>query len=117
MNPAKLRAQCLSHPEGSTLILRCKGERLVGHAFATKWACGVGVFRALLYPVTSYLIVHNRYGWITQPVVDVGERRKYIVTSLLQALKDTDWCAGITMMAVVSSQPATCHVLCKMLCT
>ena len=55
--------------------------------------------------------------WITQLVVDVGERRKYIATSLLQALKDTDWFAGITIMGVVSSQPATCHVLCKMFCT
>ena len=56
-------------------------------------------------------------GWITQLAVDVGERRKYIATSLLRALKDTDWFAGITMMDVVSSQPATCHVLCKMFCT
>ncbi|TBU38820.1 hypothetical protein BD309DRAFT_873564 [Dichomitus squalens] len=97
MNATKLRAQCLSNPEDSVLVLRYKEEQLVGHAFATKWACGTDIV-----------------GWITQLVVVVNERRKYIATSLLQALKDTDWFAGIAMMGVVSSQPATCHALCKM---
>jgi len=69
---------------------------LVGHAFATAWDYEKG-----------------RVGWVTQLVVDVRLRNRYIATSLLQMLKRSSSFDGIMAIGLVSSHPAACHALAK----
>ncbi|THH15290.1 hypothetical protein EW146_g5154 [Bondarzewia mesenterica] len=67
---------------------------LVGHAFATAWDYDGG-----------------RVGWVTQLVVSVTARKRYIATSLLQMLKLRPIFRGITAIGLVSSHPSACHAL------
>lgn len=100
-SPARLRQQLLSSPENTVLVVCYQlesggGLALVGHAFATSWDYDGG-----------------RAGWITQLVVSVAVRKRYIATSLLQMLKVHSPFRDITAIGLVSSHPAACHALAK----
>ncbi|GBE86066.1 predicted protein [Sparassis crispa] len=93
---SRLKAQCLSDPERSILVTLTKGDKLIGHAFATSWDCGEDVV-----------------GWVTQLVVERSFRRQYIATTLLLRLKRDAWSAKLTIIGLASSQPASCSALAK----
>ncbi|KAF8161879.1 hypothetical protein BJ912DRAFT_1007016 [Pholiota molesta] len=108
MSGKRLRQQCVASPR-NTVLATCfrhsadmyhGGDwtkmELVGHAFATVWDYDNG-----------------RVGWVTQLVVDLTERKKYIATQLLQMLKDVPFFRGINAIGLVSSHPAACHAICK----
>ncbi|KAI0685879.1 hypothetical protein C8T65DRAFT_773272 [Cerioporus squamosus] len=97
MSVKRLRSQCLSDPNNTILVIARIQDEIVGHAFATKWQYG-----------------KDYVGWVTQLVVDVNQRKRYIATELLQTLKYHTWYEGVTMMGLVSSHPAACHALCKL---
>ncbi|KAI0691088.1 hypothetical protein C8T65DRAFT_670824 [Cerioporus squamosus] len=97
MSAKRLRSQCLSDPNNTILVIARIQDEIVGHAFATKWQYG-----------------KDYVGWVTQLVVDVNQRKRYIATELLQTLKYHTWYEGVTMMGLVSSHPAACHALCKL---
>ena len=66
-------------------------------------------------PLLTYLL--GKVGWITQLVVCINQRQRYIATSLLQMLKNSPPFAGITVIGLVSSHPAACDALSKYTCT
>ncbi|KAG1789109.1 hypothetical protein EV424DRAFT_1624709 [Suillus variegatus] len=96
MTGARLRSQCLSHPESSVLLtcyiqvdpLESERPQLYGHAFAT-------------------------VGWVTQLVVDAAVRQRYIATHLLQTLKCHALFSCVNIVGLVSSHPAACNALTK----
>ncbi|KAG1868786.1 hypothetical protein C8R48DRAFT_771555 [Suillus tomentosus] len=101
MTSAKLRAQCLSHPENTVLVtcyLQVEHDhpQLYGHAFATVWDHG-----------------ENKVGWVTQLVVHKAVRRRYIATQLLQALKFHALFSDVNIVGLASSHPASCNALAK----
>ncbi|THH04297.1 hypothetical protein EW146_g10212 [Bondarzewia mesenterica] len=53
----------------------------------------------------------RRVDWVTQLVVSVTARKRYIATSLLQMLKLHPIFHGITAIGLVSSHPSACHAL------
>ncbi|KIK47488.1 hypothetical protein CY34DRAFT_8883 [Suillus luteus UH-Slu-Lm8-n1] len=102
MTSARLRAQCISHPE-NTVLVTChlqvdplESPQLYGHAFATVWKYG-----------------ENKVGWVTQLVVDRRVRRRYIATQLLQALKFHTLFSHVNIIGLASSHPAACNALMK----
>jgi len=95
-NSSRLRAQCLSNPSQTVLVTCFKQNQLVGHAFATVWNTSIGTV-----------------GWVTQLVVDMGVRRRWIATHLLQMLKNDELFANVTAMGLASSHPASCTALAK----
>jgi hypothetical protein len=52
-------------------------------------------------------------GWVTQLVVDMGVRKRWIATQLLQTLKTEPLFANIVAIGLVSSHPAACTALAK----
>ncbi|KAI0089838.1 hypothetical protein BDY19DRAFT_889007 [Irpex rosettiformis] len=97
MNAARLRKQCLSDPENTILSMRFINGELVGHAFATQWKYGEHVVC-----------------WVTQLVVDINMRQRYIATSLLQHISMHAWFISATIIGLVSSHPAACHAVAKL---
>ncbi|KAF9220823.1 hypothetical protein BS17DRAFT_738892 [Gyrodon lividus] len=101
MSAARLRQQLLSSPE-TTFLAVCyqstenRQLELVGHAFATAWDYD-----------------GRRVGWVTQLVVSLPVRKRYIATSLLQALKFREPFRDIMAIGLVSSHPSACHALAK----
>ncbi|KAG6377942.1 hypothetical protein JVT61DRAFT_14735 [Boletus reticuloceps] len=100
---AFLRQQLLTALKDTVLIVCYQPDardatqlELVGHAFATAWDFEFG-----------------RIGWVTQLVVNVDFRNRYIATSLLQMLKQSSPFLGIMAIGLVSSHPAACHALAK----
>lgn len=65
------------------------------------------------YHCDSIQYVLGTVGWVTQLVVSVRQRKRYIATSLLQSLKDSPIFKGITAIGLVSSHPAACGALGK----
>jgi hypothetical protein len=125
MSGRKLREQCVSNPQNTVLIVcyeripyanDTNDLELVGHAFATVWDYPGGT-QSSISIVNSYVILPYAYsgqvGWVTQLVVKVGVRKRYIATSLLQMLKPVPLFHNITALGMVSSHPAACHALCK----
>ncbi|KAG1732317.1 hypothetical protein EDB19DRAFT_1912157 [Suillus lakei] len=104
MTSARLRAQCLSHPENTVLVtchlqvdpLESERPKLCGHAFASMWDYG-----------------ENKIGWVTQLVVDEAVRQRYVATQLLQTLKVHAPFSRINIVGLVSSHPAACNALAK----
>ncbi|KAG2034199.1 hypothetical protein BDR03DRAFT_965754 [Suillus americanus] len=104
MTGARLRAQCLSHPENTVLVtchlqvdpLESERPKLCGHAFASMWDYG-----------------ENRVGWVTQLVVEEAVRQRYVATQLLQTLKVHASFSRINIIGLVSSHPAACNALAK----
>lgn len=96
MSPRKLRAEVFADPENSVLVTCTLGDQLIGHAFATSWQCGEDVV-----------------GWVTQLVVEKTHRRRYIATTLLQALKAHEWSSRLTVFGLASSHPAAVNALVK----
>ncbi|KAG1731980.1 uncharacterized protein EDB91DRAFT_1152670 [Suillus paluster] len=96
MTGSKLRSQCVSIPDHTVLVTCFQHEKLVGHAFASVWSFEGGVV-----------------GWITQLVVDMSVRKRYIATQLLQTLKVHPLFQGVTAVGLVSSHPAACSALAK----
>lgn len=104
MTSARLRAECLSHPENTVLVtchlqvdpLESEHPKLCGHAFASMWDYG-----------------ENKIGWVTQLVVDEAVRQRYIATQLLQTLKVHAPFSRISIIGLVSSHPAACNALAK----
>ncbi|KAI0652166.1 hypothetical protein C8Q79DRAFT_922698 [Trametes meyenii] len=103
LKPARLRKECLAFPENSLLIMctvqdQLEEPQLIRHAFVTKWP------------------YQNGYvGWITQLVIDIKQRRRFVATSMLQQLRLHSWLTHVTMMGMVSSHPAACNTLCKLI--
>jgi len=97
MNAAKLRKECLGNPEHTVLITSYLQDKLIGHAFATKWQYGEDVV-----------------GWVTQLVVDSSLRKRYVATNLLQNVKHHPWFDSVTIVGVASSHPAACHAVAKL---
>ncbi|PPQ90489.1 hypothetical protein CVT25_014772 [Psilocybe cyanescens] len=103
MSGPRLRQQSVSTPE-STVLVVCyqhnpdEVDQLepVGHVFATAWDYEGG-----------------RVGWVTQLVVSLTMRKRYIATSLLQMLKSHPLFHGISAIGLASSHPAGCHALTK----
>ncbi|KAF8548633.1 hypothetical protein OG21DRAFT_1479135 [Imleria badia] len=93
---AFLRQQLLTALKDTVLVVCYNRDELVGHAFATAWDYESG-----------------RVGWVTQLVVNVHLRNRYIATSLLQMLKQSSPFVGTTAVGLVSSHPAACHALAK----
>ncbi|KIL54469.1 hypothetical protein M378DRAFT_18856 [Amanita muscaria Koide BX008] len=89
LNGAPLRAQCLSNPAQTVL--------LIGHVFATVW------------DVTEV----GSVGWITQLVVRKEDRKHWVATHLLQTLKSNHRFSEIAALGLVSSHPAACTALAK----
>lgn len=52
-------------------------------------------------------------GWVTQLVVDVAVRKRYIATHLLQTLKSHPLFYNVTAIGLVSSHPAAVAALTK----
>ena len=52
-------------------------------------------------------------GWVTQLVVDMEVRKRWIATQLLQTFKNDKLFANVTAMGLVSSDPAACTALAK----
>ncbi|KAG1792604.1 uncharacterized protein HD556DRAFT_1239177 [Suillus plorans] len=104
MTGARLRAQCLSHPENTVLVTchlqvdpsESECPKLCGHAFASMWNYG-----------------ENKIGWVTQLVVDEAVRQRYVATQLLQTLKVHAPFSRINIVGLVSSHPAACNALAK----
>ncbi|KAG2747358.1 hypothetical protein P692DRAFT_20935657 [Suillus brevipes Sb2] len=104
MTGARLRTQCLSHPENTVLVtchlqvdpLENERPKLCGHAFASMWDYG-----------------ENKIGWVTQLVVDEAVRQRYVATQLLQTLKVHAPFSRINIVGLVSSHPAACNALAK----
>lgn len=63
--------------------------------------------------LTNIKIIEGTVGWVTQLVVDVGVRRRWIATHLLQTLKTHELFANITAIGLASSHPASCTALAK----
>lgn len=66
--------------------------------------------------LTSHLTnikIEGTVGWITQLVVDMGVRRRWIATHLLQTLKTDELFANVIAMGLASSHPASCTALAK----
>ncbi|KAH9925449.1 uncharacterized protein BXZ73DRAFT_103324 [Epithele typhae] len=108
LKPNVLRVKCLGDPS-STIVVRAfaNGSELVGHAFATKW----------LYTGNEapYNDGRSCVGWVTQLVVAKHLRRQWIATSLLSFLKNTSWFKDVVMMGLMSSHPAACNALSKLI--
>ncbi|KAF9532691.1 hypothetical protein CPB83DRAFT_807156 [Crepidotus variabilis] len=58
----------------------------------------------------------GKAGWVTQLVVDLGMRRKYIATQLIQMFKSHPLFDGVTAVGLVSTHPAACDALSKYVC-
>lgn len=123
MSARRLREQCVAVPN-STILVVCYGSKktgqglddveLVGHAFASVWDFNGGNCHFILSITTIVNIYYLcRVGWITQLVVSLAKRKRYIATSLLQMLKKSTLFHGITAIGLVSSHPSACHVLFK----
>ncbi|KAJ7749251.1 hypothetical protein B0H14DRAFT_2405966 [Mycena olivaceomarginata] len=67
MTPAKLRSECFTDPDATSLALCRIGNDIVGYAFATVWEYEVG----------------KNVCWVTQLVVSSQYRRQNIATLLL----------------------------------
>lgn len=119
MTSAKLRAQCLSHPENTVLVtcyLQVEHEhpQLYGHAFATVWDYGEN--KGNSGPTISCKISLSdsiQVGWVTQLVVHKAVCRCYIATQLLQALKFHVLFSDVNIVGLASSHPASCNALAK----
>ncbi|KAI0772381.1 hypothetical protein BD413DRAFT_474132 [Trametes elegans] len=103
MSATKLRKECLGNSEASLVVLcylqdELGKNELIGHAFVTKWPYQQGYV-----------------GWVTQLVVNIKQRRRFIATSMLQQLRRQTWFNDVTAMGIVSSHPAACNALCKLL--
>ncbi|KAG1777586.1 hypothetical protein EV702DRAFT_1197205 [Suillus placidus] len=102
MTGARLREQCLSHPEHTVLVTyylqvnTLEGLQLKGHAFAMVWDYG-----------------QTKVGWVTQLVVDEQVHQRYIATQLLQAFKFHTLFFGVNIVGLVLSHPAACNALAK----
>ncbi|KAI0682753.1 hypothetical protein BC835DRAFT_1424040 [Cytidiella melzeri] len=97
MTAAKLRRQCLSDPENTVLSMRFINSELVSHAFATRWY------------YQEHVIC-----WVTQLVVDVNMRQRYITTSILRHITDHAWFLPASIISLVSSHPAACRAVAKL---
>ncbi|EPQ52659.1 hypothetical protein GLOTRDRAFT_46421 [Gloeophyllum trabeum ATCC 11539] len=96
MTTHKLASECFGE-SSRTVISTCKiDDALVGHAIAVVWDYDGG-----------------RTGWIAQLVVHESFRRRWIATSLLQALKEHPLFKTINVIGLVSSHPASCNALVK----
>lgn len=61
MTPARLRKECLSDPENTVLSMRFVDDKLVGHAFATRWTHENRRFPRKLSPIKLALIRKLEY--------------------------------------------------------
>ena len=113
MTPAKLRGQCIGIPEKTVLSICMKDGVVVGHAFATVWQYEGG--QLTNFPTHPHWLrsCTGVVGWITQLVVDVTVRKRYVATKLLQCFKDHVLFEDVTAIGLVSSHPAACHALAK----
>ncbi|KAF8066497.1 hypothetical protein FPV67DRAFT_1495049 [Lyophyllum atratum] len=109
MTGGRLRQQCVGAPEKTVLVVcyqrnfrsdNMAQAELVGHAFATAWDF-------------QYDSRSGRVAWVTQLVVRLDARKRYIATSMLQMLKAHRTFRDITALGLVSSHPAACHALSK----
>jgi hypothetical protein len=118
MSVGRLREELLSSVENTVLVVCYQleatgGLELVGHAFATAWDYEGGMPSSHLGRFLSLTHVLGRVGWVTQLVVSLLVRKRYIATSLLQMLKSTPTFRDITAIGLVSSHPSACHALAK----
>jgi hypothetical protein len=127
MSGPKLRKQCVVTPKRTVLVTcyqvpnaahQCHRAKLVGHAFATVWDYDGGnsflIYRQIILLTITFLL--GTVGWVTQLVVSLYQRQRYVATSLLQLLKESPIFQGITAVGLVSSHPAACHALAKYIC-
>lgn len=61
----------------------------------------------------DYHQIEGKVGWVTQLVVDIEVRRRWIATHLVQTLKKDKLFANVTAMGLASSHPASCSALAK----
>ncbi|KAI0751722.1 hypothetical protein C8Q80DRAFT_1099176 [Daedaleopsis nitida] len=96
MTAKKLRQQCLDNPYKTILAMAWENNKLVGHAFATKWK------------------YEDRYvGWVMQLVVDNNSHLQGIASMLLRHFSKTQWGMDVKFMGLVSSHPGACNTLCN----
>lgn len=113
MAGSKLRTQCVSIPDQTVLVTCFHHQQLVGHAFASVWSFDGGTSKHILLWSSIAYIVAGVVGWITQLVVDMSVRKRYIATQLLQTLKAHPLFQSVTTVGLVSSHPAVCNALAK----
>ena len=115
MTGSRLRAQCVSSPSQTVLVTCFKQNQLVGHAFASVWNTSIGKQRGsfFCYLNSTDIKIEGTVGWVSQLVVDMEVRRRYIATQLLQTLKTDELFANVTAMGLASSHPASCSALAK----
>ncbi|KAG2142816.1 uncharacterized protein EDB93DRAFT_1088480 [Suillus bovinus] len=110
MTAAKLRTQCLSHPENTLLVTY----------YIQVDPLDIKVAFSQLHK-GSFLTISCRsspsdfiqVGWVTQLVVDKAVRQHYIATQLLQTLKFHTLFSSVNIVGPASSHPAACNVLAK----
>ncbi|PPR02683.1 hypothetical protein CVT24_002105 [Panaeolus cyanescens] len=106
MSPKHMKASLVSDPDNTVLVVCFRrlpedppGRGFViGHAFGTVWEYDGG-----------------KVGWVTQLVVDTAARKRYIATSLLQIMKHHSMFKGINAIGLVSSHPAACAAIAKLI--
>jgi hypothetical protein len=83
MTPAKLRSECFTDPDATSLALCRIGNDIVGYAFATVWEYAVGKYVAILRVTAHVTNLGKNVCWVTQLVVSSQYRRQNIATLLL----------------------------------
>ncbi|KAG2140439.1 hypothetical protein BD769DRAFT_1350019 [Suillus cothurnatus] len=96
MTGARLRAQCLSHPEHTVLVTCYLQKRYLSYNF-----CKI------------HVLISYKLAGVTQLVVDKQVCQCYIATQLLQSLKLHVLFSRVYIVGLVSSHPAACNALAK----
>ena len=83
-----------------------------------------GLMKAVSFLCVTLCVCDSTYlwcvlgvvGWITQLVVNITVRKRYIATHLLQTLKNHPLFSNVSVVGLVSSHPAACDALAKYAC-
>ncbi|KAI0772522.1 hypothetical protein BD413DRAFT_612660 [Trametes elegans] len=78
-------------------------------------SCATSRMNSVGMSLLGMLLSQSYVGWVTQLIVDIKQRRRFIATSMLQQLRHQTWFNDVTAMGMVSSHPAACNALCKLL--